>query len=389
MNRKMNFLAISLGLGFFITALFSACRLAPSLHNPERTYKENVIVERIYDKGNYNILLEPAGKWKIFHGPSYEKIDWTKFSMVDGEQFQFPAPSDRNRTFFGLVGPSGDTIIASERRIPMDGQPNFRDLGGLPTSDKRYVKWGMIYRSGKLSDLTREDLRYFSHLDIRSVVDLRNNLEIKEDPDRYPKDVKYYHYSLSDKEGEAYNRLRRMVMKEGYRRAKAKDLFVSVMESFADTLADDIKPVFDLMLSKEKTAPLVYHCSGGKDRTGYTTAMILLALGVDRKHIINDYLMSNYYRREANISGMRKARLVGLDSETLEYAFLVRQDYMDAVFKVIDDKYGGTDAYLETKFGLTPERRAELKKRYTEPYFNQKAKDDAELKLEAAKKGEE
>lgn len=254
----------------------------------------------------------------------------------------------------------------------MDKQPNFRDLGGIKNKDGRFVKWGTIYRSGHLSDLKNDEIRYFSKLGIHTVIDLRNNLEIAKDPDRYPSGVKYVQYSISDKEGKAYSRLKQMVLKEGYRRAKAKQLFVDVMKSFADTLATDAKPIFDLMLSEKENEPLLYHCTGGKDRTGFVTAMILLALNVDRKEITEDYLMSNYYRRFSNLRSMKRARLIGLDSETLEYASMVSKDYIDAVFQVIDEKYGGTDVYLETKFGLTPEKRVALIQRYTAPYYNDK-----------------
>ncbi len=128
---------------------------------------------------------------------------------------------------------------------------------------------------------------------------------------------------------------------------------------------------------------------GGKDRTGYTTAMILSALGVDRKTITDDYLMSNYYRSEANIKNMKRARLIGLDAETLDYAILVRKEYMDAVFQVIDEKYGGTDKYLEKQFGIDKKKRDELKERYTESYYMHQLKKDTmkdTLQLETVKK---
>src|SRR5690606_12695738 len=124
------------------------------------------------------------------------------------------------------------------------------------------------------------------------------------------------------------------------------------------------------------------------DRTGYTTAMILAALGVDRKTITNDYLMSNYFRKEANLKNMRRIRLTGLDVETIDYAILVREEYMDAVFEVINDKYGGVDTYLETKFGLTPEKRNELKRRYTSFYFNSKEVATDTTGIKTAKKNE-
>jgi len=356
-----------------IVLVMNSCSITPSATNPENTLNEKIFAVRSED-GSYFLHLPLLGEWKIFQGTSPEQINWEKSTVTKENTIYFPAAPDKSRIYFAVKATKGDTTIVSERQIPTDEQPNFRDLGGLATQDGRYVKWGTIYRSGQLSELKKSELSYFSKLGIRTIVDLRNDIEIAKEPDRYPKGVNYIQYSLSDKEGKAYSRLKQMVLKEGYRRAKAKDLFVDVMKSFADTLARDVKPVFDFMLSDKEDIPLLYHCTGGKDRTGYVTAMILLALDVDRKTIINDYLMSNYYRRDGNIRSIKRAQLIGLDPETLEYAILVRQEYMEAVFQIIDEKYGGDSAYLEAKFGLTEEKRNELKKRYTTPYFSKKAR---------------
>jgi protein-tyrosine phosphatase len=368
----LKLIAIGMMLTSIVIVLMNGCSVNPSANNPADTLAEKTTAIRGED-GSYVLKLPALGEYKIFQGPSPSKINWEKFIETKENSLYFPPAPDKGRIFFAVES-TKDTLIVSERQIPTDDQPNFRDLGGLPTKDGRYVKWGTIYRSGKLSDLKKAELTYFSKLGIRTIVDLRNNIEIAKDPDRYPKGVNYIQISLSDKEGKAYSRLKQMVLKEGYRRTKARDLFVDVMKSFADTLARDVKPVFDFMLSDKEDIPMLYHCTGGKDRTGYVTAMILLALDVDRKTIIDDYLMSNYYRRDSNLRSMKRARLIGLDAETLEYAILVRKEYMDAVFQVIDEKYGGNSAYLETKFGLTEAKRLELKKRYTVPYFNEKAK---------------
>jgi protein-tyrosine phosphatase len=356
--------------------LFNGCSLNPSALNPENTLNEKLFATRQLN-GSYLLNLPLLGEWKVYQGTSPDHIKWENPLVTKEEQVYFPAAPDRGRIFFAVDNGKGDTVIVSERQIPTDEQPNFRDLGGLPTRDGTFIKWGTLYRSGHLGNLDKNDLRYFSKLGIKTVVDLRNDIEVAKDPDRYPSGVKYVQHSLSDKEGKAYSRLKQMVMREGYRRAKAKQLFVDVMKSFADTLATDVKPVFDLMLSDKADAPLLYHCTGGKDRTGYMTAMILLALGVERKTITEDYLMSNYYRRDLNIRNMKRARLIGLDAETLEYAMLVRKEYMDAVFEVIDTKYGGNASYLEAKFGLTEEKRNELKRRYTSPYFSKQAQENA------------
>lgn len=374
-KKKMKSAAL-ISILFILVLVVGAfsCRIGPSLKNPQQTLVEDISVQRTFD-GNYSFSLNPEGQWVIYMGQTPETINWDEpLAEVEGDYLTVPAPEAGNRAFFGIISPKDDTVIVSERQIPMAGQVNFRDLGGLPSGESRYVSWGKLYRSGNLAALTERDLRYFEALDIKTVVDLRNNLETEDKPDRLPKGVKYYQYSISDKEGKAYSKLRRMVLREGYRREKAKDLFVDVMATFADSLADDAQPIFDILISEEEATPLLYHCTGGKDRTGFVTALILSALGVERDVIMQDYLMSNFYRRDLNLRNVKKARLIGLDQETLEYALQVRKEYLNAVFDVMDE-YGGTDAYLETKYGLTDSLRKELKMRYTEPILG-KAEDE-------------
>jgi protein-tyrosine phosphatase len=136
------------------------------------------------------------------------------------------------------------------------------------------------------------------------------------------------------------------------------------MEAFADSVSHDFQPVLDLLLV-DGNEPLIYHCSGGKDRTGFMTAVILAAMDVDMKTIRQDYLMSNYYRQRANQKKIRQARLIGLDQETLEYLFIVRDSYFDSVINTVNERYGDMDNYLAVKFGLTREVRDQLKEKYT------------------------
>lgn len=349
------------------TGIFS-CRIGDALKNPQKTLIENISATRTFDN-NYIFELSPEGHWEIYTGPRAGEIDWQKkLAEVDGTYLSIVAPHGKGRSFFGVVSPKGDTVVISERQIPMEGQINFRDLGGLPAGKMRYVKWGQLFRSGNLAELTDDDLVYFSNIGIRTVIDLRNDLETGEKPDRLPDGVSYYQYSISDKEGKAFTKLKRMVLKEGYRREKAKALFVDVMRTFADSMASDAQPIFDILLTENGATPMLYHCTGGKDRTGFVTALILSSLGVERDIIMQDYLMSNYYRRDMNLKNVKKARLIGLDQETLEYALQVREEYLNSVFEVMDE-HGGTDAYLEKKFGLTETERKILIEKYTVPFY--------------------
>ena len=168
---------------------------------------------------------------------------------------------------------------------------------------------------------------------------------------------------IVDKEGKAYNELRRRIFLGGERRGKAKELFTTVMAEFSDSSATDFRPLFEKLLTVEK--PLLYHCTGGKDRTGYATAMILSALGVDKETIIAEYLMSNYYRYDKALSSIEKARYIGLDRETTANLFLVQEEYIEKVFEIVETEFGGIDKYLTVKFNLTPDKRALLREKYT------------------------
>lgn len=361
--NAVHFNSILLILVLLGIIIFIACS-RNSIEAPDRSLKEPVIVTR-FQNGTYVLDFAKKGEWKIFSGKSRKTIDWTKpLAVIDGEQAEFPEIGKDGRVFFGLVSPENEIIIASERRIYLKNTPNFRDLGGLRTEDGRVVKWGEIYRSSKLSDLEAEDLLYLKMLGIKTVCDFRYDSEINKDPNRLPKGVDYYKFPIGGKEGVEYHAIRRQVIRGDIRKLKAKKKFIEIMQLFADSAAHDFKPVMDLLVQGDKT-PLVFHCSGGKDRTGFMASIILAALGVDEKTVKEEYLMSNFYRYRANRSGARKARLIGIDSETLHYAFVVQEEYIDGVFDSIREKYGDLNNYLEIKFGLTEPLRQRLRDLYT------------------------
>lgn len=330
------------------------------------TLEEDIQIKR-NKKGHYMLEFKKNGPWRVYAGKSPANIDWSALLQTipgkTGVLKQFPK---EERIYFGLIDADDNRYVASERRLQMKGSPNFRDLGGIYTQDGRMVKWGKIFRSGNLAELKRQDMTYVQNLGIKTICDFRYNSEIKKDPNKLPEGVKYHRFPIGGEEGLFYQDLRRRVLKEGLRGQEAKKEFIKVMELFADSAARDFKPVMDLLSEQSKeTTPLLYHCSGGKDRTGYMTMVILATLGVDKQTIKNEYLMSNFYRYKTNKGFARKAWIVGIDKETLSYILVVQNEYFDAVFGVIEDQYGGLDNYLLEKYGVTPELRQALIEKYT------------------------
>ena len=105
-------------------------------------------------------------------------------------------------------------------------------------------------------------------------------------------------------------------------------------------------------------APLVIHCTAGKDRTGFACALVLHALGVAEDVIGEDYLLTNrFYRRDPS-SG------TDLPEDVRQAIGSVEASFLAAGFEAVQADYGDLENYIREGLGLGPEERTELKARY-------------------------
>ena len=156
--------------------------------------------------------------------------------------------------------------------------------------------------------------------------------------------------------------------------AYMKQMFQSARDSglvpfYSDihALGDRYRPLFDELLAVSTDSAVLFHCTAGKDRTGIAAALILYALDADEKKIMEDYLASNYYRKNENeksIQGMMS--FYKLDEATARNLTGVKEDYLAATFTAIKSQYGSIDNYLEEVMGLTPARKEQLRKKFVE-----------------------
>ena len=110
----------------------------------------------------------------------------------------------------------------------------------------------------------------------------------------------------------------------------------------------------------EDRAPLVIHCTAGKDRTGFACALILHALGVPDDLIAQDYLLTNrFYRRDPSASS-------DLPDEVREVLGTVQTSFLAAAFEAIDADYRDLENYFSSGLGIGAEQRARLQARYLE-----------------------
>lgn len=181
------------------------------------------------------------------------------------------------------------------RIVTLDGALNFRDIGGYKNDKGQSVKWNKIYRSDSLSSLSYKDKIKLAKLHVIVDCDLRSSYEKNSSPDDLWSGVKYvdvplYSNNVSEDKGE--NKLYRFF----HHIPDFKDNFIG--QIYQRTLLnshsqDEFAKVFANLLELPADAALVYHCSAGKDRTGMTTALILMALGVNDDMIARDYLLTN------------------------------------------------------------------------------------------------
>ena len=274
-----------------------------------------------------------------------------------------------NRPVYELYhADNNERLSISSRHIAFKKVLNFRDLGGIRTMQGRQIQWGKIYRSGKLEKLQREEFEAMKALGIRTVVDLRTIGEVTEEPDKIPPNegINLIHIPISGITDEDLHKTKKDIKKQSPEEFDGAGKMETVMERFAMQGHQDFAKVFELLLNEENSS-IVYHCTAGKDRTGLLTALILSALGVADEVIMQEYLLSNYYRHEKMERNARLgAHILGIETESSRAIMDVRPNYLEASFHAIIEKYGSTEQYLQTAIGLEEQDLAKLRDLYLE-----------------------
>ena len=254
--------------------------------------------------------------------------------------------------------------ILSERQIKLDGAGNFRDLGGYQNKDGLYVKWGKIYRSDKLSSLSSRDYRYLKMLQIHTIYDFRGPEEIKAHPTRFPD---FFQPKLNPLPIYDPRRTMRDLLKllrtSNPQTFSGETYMIEGYQMFTEQFIGQYKLLFDELLMNDEGSVL-YHCTGGKDRTGLATALILFLLDVPWETIYQDYLTSNYYRLAENKRHIRLGRLYGIAPAILIPILEVRKIYLDTALQTILESYGTLENFMQEKLGIGVQEKNLLKEKY-------------------------
>jgi protein-tyrosine phosphatase len=241
----------------------------------------------------------------------------------------------------------------SERVIDLDGASNFRSLGGYPGDEGRITRVDTLYRSGLLTELSRSDLDRLSELGVKTIIDLRSEEEREAHPSRVPAGAETRVIPLTD-EGANTRAIAQRIMRGDSAGLDLPNLLVESNQRLATQFNTEVAEIISILADPARL-PAVFHCSAGKDRTGYIAAVVLMLLGVDEATVFEDYLLSNQTLAAEIDSNLFKIRLMSLfraDQEGMREVMSVRRRYLNAALVTIDQQYGGFDAYREQVLGM-------------------------------------
>lgn len=260
-----------------------------------------------------------------------------------------------------------ETEHANERRrsLALDASPNFRDAGGYRTQSGEPVAWGRIFRSGHLANLSGADRARLAALDLDLVCDFRRPDEQQREPSELPQGVSLLNAPVTPgSQGKTIYANLNQRDKESSEGAMF-DFMCAINREFVVSQHESFRQVFVRLLASGAERVL-FHCSAGKDRTGFAIAMLHMALGVSERDVESDYLLtSRYYIPEQHISYIRSKYPVDhLDDTALLPMLRADIAYLRSAFKSIDSRFASRDVFLESALGLGVEEREELRRRF-------------------------
>jgi protein-tyrosine phosphatase len=233
--------------------------------------------------------------------------------------------------------------------IALQGAANVRDLGGTVTSSGRKVLPGKVFRGDSLSTLTNADVDVLAGLGLHTVIDFRSLPEVSHaGSDRLPPGAQGVELPINAGDVQGFAAImgdpgkQRDMLGDG----KAEEFMKRANRSFVsdDAHREQFSRALHLIGAGQ---PVLYHCTAGKDRTGWMTAILLTALGVPRDTVMDDYLATNEYVWPSYEVQMQPLVETGkLDMPVFKPLLVQDPGYLDAAFGEVEARYGTFGEFL-------------------------------------------
>lgn len=278
------------------------------------------------------------------------------------------AAPDIARPYFRLVPAHGEALIVARRDVPLEGCVNFRDLGGYRTEDGRRVRWGRVFRSGHMANLSAAGKREFATLGIRAICDFRMSEEREAERAELPGAPTLTTLEIPPGVGDRWYFHR--VFAATRDPADVAAAVHATMRAIVHDAGARYARMFDVLRSG-RSGSVLLNCSAGKERTGVGVALFLSALGVPQATVLHDFLLSGvYFPARSEFARVRQKYGIQADSDEAAMELVMplletRASYLDAAFTAIADEHESLENFLTRVCGVGPAARRELRELYT------------------------
>lgn len=261
------------------------------------------------------------------------------------------------------------------RDIDIDGVVNARELGGIVTKDGRMVKKGLLIRAGRLSGLTPAGFQKLKELNVTKILDLRTPYERNEYPDPEIGFAETYRISILNEESREADDASKLVAN----RKVDPEAFVSQFNGqfsmgnvYMGFVTDEIskKRIADALrhfVTQPEGEAVLWHCNGGKDRTGLIASLLLSVFGADMETIEEDFVLSNIAFEDEIEADLKLARKYTSDPAILDQIreiLGVSLKNLRALFEYFEEEYGSAEGFLTAGIGITQDELNSLRKKY-------------------------
>lgn len=244
-------------------------------------------------------------------------------------------------------------VGARERLVRLEGALNCRDLGGYPTADGRVTRWGVVYRSDGLDQLTDADLDLLEELGIRLVIDFRIDLEVDRAPTRLRDHPHLRRQRLPIGDEFAGTTVLELIQSGEVTRYTVDQVAAGYEHMLAEWATSFGAAITDL--ADEANHPALFHCTAGKDRTGLMAMLLLGTLGVADDDIVRDYELTTHYRSSKRVEILRpQLEAAGVDVADVLPFLTAQAPVMRATVDRLQARYATFERYLTEAAGVAP-----------------------------------
>ena len=346
-----------------------------------RKQAEKVKASVLLFQAEYDSLVKPEPQDRFI-----SRIADGRLVFVPGVRHEiYRAPNEVLQPYleeiFRFYEGADQPVTKEAQALLVTGIENARQLGGYETADGRHVKRDVLLRTAKLSDAPSEELAALKdiyHLGV--VVDFRTLAEREGAPDPEIDGVDNIVLDVLD-EGSRTGAGAAIAGIYENGGAEPAEVMLNIIRSgcvsermYADMAFDPaaekgFRDFFRILLENGGQKAVLWHCSGGKDRTGAAAVLLLLALGVNKETALRDFELTNEFLRE-KIAYM-ESRAAELTDDPEEIAWVkdltgVNRKYMEKLLDTLEEKYGSQERYLTEGLGLDKAELEQLREMYLE-----------------------